>query len=177
MATFWIRQTIQREISGRSRTIRLPEAVLEKRKNIEKARRRLTQALNRNPTMTELAKASDLNLKEVEEVVLLDYQQNLLSLNQPPRRNPDGETLGNTIEDKNVPPIDKEETEHLIQKDIAIILDNLPEREKQVVEMIFGLNGCDQHSLQVIGEHLGVSYTTVINIKKKSSESIIYSRC
>ena len=152
-ATWWIRQACQRALSGQSATIRVPTHVNERRAKISRAGRRLQIELGREATREELAEATGLQLKHVEEA--LDAAEAPVSLNQAIGSEDDSE-LGDLFSDPSAGDPADEAVESVQRQEVRRALAALPERERRVLELRFGLDG-EPASLEAIGQTLGLS--------------------
>jgi RNA polymerase primary sigma factor len=154
-ATWWIRQACQRAVANQSATIRVPVHVQERRQKLRRARQRLEAAEGRTPTTEELAEAAQLKLQHAEEA--LGAVEASVSLNQT-IGDGDGE-FGDLFADTEAEdPVDLADTsfEHARLREA---LGELDERERQVLELRFGLGkaGGEQQSLEQIGRELGLT--------------------
>ena len=152
-ATWWIRQSCQRAIAGQSKTIRVPAHVHERRLKLARVRRELTTKLDREPTREELAKAADLSLQHVEEA--LDAADAPVSLNQRVGSEDEAE-LGDLFDDSTAVDPAAEAFDSLRRLEVRRALSTLPEQERLVLELRFGLDGAPL-ALEAIGKRLGVS--------------------
>jgi len=152
-ATWWIRQACQRAISNLSTTIRVPTHVHERRVKLARARQQLEVERGIEPTAEELAKATGLELRYVEEA--LGAVKASASLNQPIGSNEDGE-LGDLFPDPLALDPVEEAASSLQRQAVRRAVQRLPEEERRVIELRFGLDG-DPQSLDAIGRELGVS--------------------
>ena len=152
-ATWWIRQSCQRAIAGQSKTIRVPAHVHERRLKLARVRRELTTKLDREPTREELAKAADLSLQHVEEA--LDAADAPVSLNQRVGSEDEAE-LGDLFDDPTAVDPAAEAFDSLRRLEVRRALSTLPEQERLVLELRFGLDGAPL-ALEAIGKRLGVS--------------------
>src|ERR671924_367000 len=136
-ATWWIRQAVTRALADQGRTIRLPVHVVDQVRRVMRARRTLTQKLNRDPTPEELAKESGLEVKRVRE--LLDLVEDPVSLETPVG---DGDSMyGDMLEDENSEQPDAVLAELLRGNELQTALARLNERMRHVLELRFGLGG------------------------------------
>jgi RNA polymerase primary sigma factor len=152
-ATWWIRQACQRAISNSSATIRIPTHVHERRIRLARARQRLETERGVEPTAEELAKETGLELRYVEEA--LGAVEASTSLNQPIGSNEDGE-FGDLFEDPNALDPVEEASSSLQREAVRRAVQKLPERERRLIELRFGLDG-DPQSLEAIGRELQMS--------------------
>jgi RNA polymerase primary sigma factor len=153
-ATWWIRQAIQRAISNHARTIRIPVHVLERRRKVELAQQRLESELGRRPTREELAAASGLSPKRVDEAFSL--ARTTLSLNQPFGSDGEPTELGDLLPDPRAENLEDQLERHRRRRVVHRALRGLPDRERLVLERHYGLSGAPQ-TLQEIGSDLGLT--------------------
>jgi RNA polymerase primary sigma factor len=161
-ATWWIRQACQRAISNQSTTIRIPTHVHERRVRLNRARQRLEAANGAPPTAEDLAKATGLELRHVEEA--LDAVEASTSLNQSIGSDDDGE-LGDLFSDPAAVDPLEEADESLQRDDVRRAVGNLPERERRLIELRFGLDG-EPHTLEEIGKTLGIGRERVRQLER-----------
>ena len=152
-ATWWIRQAVQRSIAGQSRTIRVPTHVHERRHTLDRHARRLAPQLGRAPTNEELAEVSGISLKHVEEA--LGVVEARVSLNQRVG-NDDNAELGELFADEYADDPGELADASLRTRELRRALTELPDRERRVLELRFGIDG-EPHSLEAIGKELGLS--------------------
>jgi RNA polymerase primary sigma factor len=165
-ATWWIRQACQRAISNQSKTIRVPTHVHERRVKLARVRNELQTSLGREPTREELAKAAELSLLHVDEA--LDAAEAPVSLNRPVGTEDDGE-FGDLFGDANAADPEEEALESLQRLAVRRGVANLPERERRVLELRFGL-GCQPQPLEAIGKELGISRERVRQVEADALE-------
>jgi RNA polymerase primary sigma factor len=193
-ATWWIRQAINRSIAEQARTIRIPVHLFESISRILRAQRQLTQELGREPTARELAlevgylPASDVQAvlrSQAEERPLdkgverrLEYATQkvdrvLRSAEEPvslegPVGDEDSSQLGDFIEDEDAPsPIDAAARE-MLREQIQQALDGLLERERQVLELRFGLTDGRDHTLEEVSRYFNVTRERIRQIEAKA---------
>ena len=152
-ATWWIRQACQRAISNQSRTIRVPAHVHERRVKLARVSRRLEAEHGREPTSEELAEAAGLELQHVEEA--LGAVEASVSLNQAIGSEGDGE-LGDLFADPtSIDPVEEADEAHR-REAVRDALRKLPDGQRRVLELRFGLGG-EQQPLETIGRELGLT--------------------
>jgi RNA polymerase primary sigma factor len=162
-ATWWIRQAVQRAVANHARTIRLPVHVVERRQRLHGAQRRLQLELGREPTVEELARASGLSLQHAREALAAGAEP--VSLNTPVGFDAD-EELGDLVPDRNsVDPVEVAELS-LREQRLRDALSCLPERERRIVELRFGLTGDGECTLERIGRELGLTRERVRQLER-----------
>ena len=151
-ATWWIRQAVQRSVAGQARTIRVPTHVHERRQTLNRHARKLETELGRAATPEELAKVSGLKLQHVEEA--LSVPEARASLNSPVGDD-DGE-LGDLFADEHADDPEALAEDALRSLAVREALAQLPERERRILELRFGIDG-EPKSLEAIGAELGLT--------------------
>jgi RNA polymerase primary sigma factor len=152
-ATWWIRQACQRAISNLSKTIRVPTHVHERRLKLARVRRELLNQLDREPSREELAEASGFSAQHVEEA--LDAADAPVSLNQRVGSEDEAE-LGDLLGDPTADDPAGEAVDSVRRLEVRRALARLPEQERRVLELRFGLELRPQ-TLETIGKELGIS--------------------
>jgi len=171
-ATFWIRQAIQRALDNRARTIRIPVHLGQRERKIARAQRELAAQLGREPTQDEVAQAAGLEPEEVREA--LDAARVVTSLDRPVGE--DEETsLGSLLpSDQRAP---EEEVEISLREEaLERALARLPEREREVVKLRYGVGGDDPIPLGETGRLLGLSSDAVRRLERKALSELAESR-
>jgi RNA polymerase primary sigma factor len=166
-ATWWIRQAVQRSIAGQSRTIRVPTHVHERRQTLQRHARKLEPELGRPATHEELAKATGLSLTHVEEALAVPDAR--VSLNSPVGDD-DGE-LGDLFADTSAEDPAEEAESALRSRAVREALTDLPERERRILELRFGLDG-DPQSLEAIGRELQLTRERVRQLEAQALASL-----
>ncbi len=161
-ATWWIRQACQRAVSNQSATIRVPTHVHERKVKLARARQRLQVATGEDPTLEELAQATGLELRYVEEA--LGAVEASVSLNQSVGSDGDGE-FGDLFADPNAEDPAEEAADALRRSSVRDAVRRLPERERRVLELRFGFDG-ESTSLEQIGRELGMSRERVRQVER-----------
>jgi RNA polymerase primary sigma factor len=167
-ATWWIRQAVQRGVANKSRTIRIPVHIVEREQKIARAERELVAKLGRQPTDQELAKAAKLPLKQVREVKAA--ARAVTSLDKPIGEGDSG-SFGDLFAADQAR-TDEEVEVSLRQETLRKALDELPERERLVLELRYGLTGGDPMSLEAIGRRLGITRERVRQIEAGALETL-----
>jgi RNA polymerase primary sigma factor len=163
-ATWWIRQAVTRAIADQGRTIRLPVHVVDQVRKVMRARRVLTQKLNRDPLPEEIAKESGFDVKRVNE--LLGLVEDPVSLETPVG---DGDSLyGDMIEDENSEQPDLALAEVLRTAELQSALERLSDRMRHVLELRFGLTGGIPKTLEEVGSELGVTRERVRQLESRA---------
>ena len=167
-ATWWIRQAVQRSVAGQSRTIRVPTHVHERRNKLAAAARKLEPQLGRPATYDELADATGLSLPHVEEA--LDIVEARVSLNRPVGSDADGE-LGDLFADENADDPEEAAGEYMQSRAVRLALEQLPELERRILELRYGLDG-EPHSLEAIGAELGISRERIRRLEGEALDTL-----
>jgi RNA polymerase primary sigma factor len=163
-ATWWIRQACQRAISNQSATIRIPTHVNERRVKLNRASNRLEATLGRKPTREELAEEAELELVHVDEA--LDAVEANVSLNRAIGSEEDGE-LGDLFGDSNADSPEEEAVESLRRREVRRAIAALPERERRIIELRFGIGG-EPTALEAIGKELGITRERVRQLEAQA---------
>ena len=163
-ATWWIRQAITRSIADQSRTIRIPVHMVEHLNRLLRGRREFLQEFRREPTVPELAERLHMPEDRVSE--LLRWSQEPLSLDSPVGDGDDAE-LGDFVADDVAGPASQVEALDLESK-IVELLDSLGEREREIVQMRFGLGLDRPRTLEEVGAELGVTRERIRQIEAKT---------
>jgi RNA polymerase primary sigma factor len=163
-ATWWIRQACQRAISNQSATIRIPTHVNERRVKLSRAQSRLEATLGRKPTREELAEEAELELVHVEEA--LDAVEANVSLNRPIGSEEDGE-FGDLFHDESAVDPEDGAVDSLRRREVRRAIATLPERQRRVVELRFGIDG-EPKALEAIGKELGITRERVRQLEAEA---------
>ncbi|MGI8430552.1 MAG: sigma-70 family RNA polymerase sigma factor [Solirubrobacteraceae bacterium] len=161
-ATWWIRQAVTRAIADKSRTIRIPVHMVEKRNRVIHAERQLVQQLGRDPTPAEIA--VELELPELEVRDLLRLAQPPLSLEKPIGEEADS-ALGDFVEDQSSESPFEHAAKQLRDENLYRALAVLPAREREVIELRFGLTGERMYTLEEIGRAFDVTRERIRQIE------------
>ncbi len=172
-ATWWIRQAVQRGVANKSRTIRIPVHIVEREQKIARAERELTLKLERAPNDEEVAKTAKLSLKHVREV--RKAARAVASLDKPVGDDSDT-SFGDVVATH---PTDVEEEVVVGLSEILLreAVGKLPEREQQVINLRYWLNGDhDPMSLEMIGREMGLTRERVRQIETQALERLARER-
>ncbi len=167
-ATWWIRQACQRAISNQSATIRIPTHVNERRVKLSRTASRLETKLGRKPTREELAEATELSLLHVDEA--LDAVEASVSLNRPIGSEGDGE-LGDLFNDPTAGSPEDEAVDSLRRVEVRRAIATLPERERRIIELRFGVGG-EPVALEAIGKELGITRERVRQLEAQALKKL-----
>lgn len=164
-ATYWIKQAIRREIINQNRAVRIPANVQETYNKIRKATEALRQALGHEPTKHQVAKVVGMTAKEVEEIT--SFFMEPISTDTT-LTDEDETTVGDLIADENsIDPIDAVYSVEL-KTMVSAVLDTLPEKEREVIKLRFGIDGHPQRSLEEVGAILGYSREWIRRIEERA---------
>jgi RNA polymerase primary sigma factor len=172
-ATWWIRQAVQRGVANKSRTIRIPVHIVEREQKMARAERELVTQLGRVPTEQEVAKRAKLPLKQVREV--RQVARAVTSLDKPIGAESEGSFGELVAADQETP--EDEVTYSLQEKALRHAVEELPEREREIIKLRYGLNGDhDPKSLDAIGRELGITRERVRQIEAAALEQLAVHR-
>lgn len=167
-ATWWIRQAITRAIADQARTIRIPVHMVETINKLLRTQRRMTQELNREPTIEELAKELEMEPEKVEYVIKI--KQDITSLDAGVGRDGEDEdsVLGDFIEDEDSATPEESATSQLLKEQVQAVLSTLSEREQKIIKMRFGLENGKSHTLEEVGQEFAVTRERIRQIEAKA---------
>src|SRR6476660_898823 len=163
-ATWWIRQAVQRGVANKARTIRIPVHVVEREQKVSRARRELVATLEREPTPEEISAHSKLPLNHVAEVMAA--ARAVASTDMPVGDDGDA-SFGDLIAGTG-PSTEEEASSSLRDLAVRQAVANLPDRERDVIELRFGLVGDGPASLEAIGKQLGLTRERVRQIETEA---------
>jgi RNA polymerase primary sigma factor len=164
-ATWWIRQAITRAIADKGRTIRIPVHMVEKVNKFHRTQRRMTQSLGREPTDEEIA--HELNVSVEEILRLQEISQRAISLETPVGEE-DSSALGDFLEDAGTVTPTEAVSEALLKSHLREALDELPERERQIIELRFGMKDDRPRTLEEVGREFDITRERVRQIQMKT---------
>ena len=157
-ATWWIREAIERGIANRARTIRMPVHMIERERKVNRAERDLATRLGREPTEEEVAAAARLSLKHVRDVKRA--ARTVVSLDAPVGEGDEAASVGERVASDEAAPADTVELS-LLQESLRRALSMLPERERQIVELRYGIADGEPRTIEQTVRELGLSRDTV----------------
>ena len=167
-ATWWIRQAITRAIADQARTIRIPVHMVETINKLLRTQRRMTQELNREPTIEELAKELEMEPERVEYVIKI--KQYISSLDAGVGREGEDEdsVVGDFIEDEDGATPEESASSQLLKEQVQSVLSTLSEREQKIIKMRFGLENGKSHTLEEVGQEFAVTRERIRQIEAKA---------
>ncbi len=168
-ATWWIRQAVTRAIADKGRTIRIPVHMVEKLNKVVHVERQLIQQLGREPTPAEIAAELDTTVRDVRDVLRLAQQP--ISLEKPVGEEDDSQ-LGDFVEDQTAESPFELAAEHLRKENLGRALAALPEREREVIEMRFGLTGERPYTLEEVGRAFNVTRERIRQIENHTLKKL-----
>jgi RNA polymerase primary sigma factor len=168
-ATWWIRQAVTRAIADKGRTIRIPVHMVEKLNKVVHVERQLVQQLGREPTPEEIALELETTVREVRDVLRMAQQP--ISLEKPIGEEEDSE-LGDFVEDQTAESPFEQAAEHLRRENLRRALAALPEREREVIEMRFGLTGERPYTLEEVGRAFNVTRERIRQIENHTLKKL-----
>jgi RNA polymerase primary sigma factor len=168
-ATWWIRQAVTRAIADKGRTIRIPVHMVEKLNKVVHVERQLLQQLGREPTPAEIAAELDMSVREVRDVLRMAQQP--ISLEKPVGEEDDS-ALGDFVEDQTAESPFELAAERLRRENLRRALSALPEREREVIEMRFGLTGERPYTLEEVGKAFNVTRERIRQIENHTLKKL-----
>jgi RNA polymerase primary sigma factor len=168
-ATWWIRQAVTRAIADKARTIRIPVHMVEKLNKVVHVERQLVQELGREPTPDEIASELEITSREVTDIQRM--AQLPVSLEKPIGEEEDSE-LGDFVEDEGAESPFDSALENLRKENVRRALDVLPQREREVIEMRFGLTGSEARTLEEVGRAFGVTRERIRQIENNTLKKL-----
>lgn len=164
-ATWWIKQAITRAILEGTRVVRLPVYIMEEVMRVKRTTRQLYQELGREPTAENIGERLGMPPERVSE--LLIWAEKVFSLDAPLSEEEEN-TLGDIIEDmRERGPVEVAD-QHLLREEIRKVLGQLTQRERQVIELRFGLLDDHDHTLEEVGKKLKVTRERVRQIEERA---------
>jgi RNA polymerase primary sigma factor len=168
-ATWWIRQAVTRAIADKARTIRIPVHMVEKLNKVVHIERQLVQRLGREPTPDEIGTELEMTVEEVREIMRMS--QLPVSLDKPIGEDEESE-LGDFVpDDQAESPFDTASLS-LRREDVQNALDSLPERERLVLELRYGLSGEQPYTLEEVGQAFGVTRERIRQIENNTLKKL-----
>jgi RNA polymerase primary sigma factor len=172
-ATWWIRQAITRAISDQSRTIRLPVHVTEMVTRLRRAAHELQQKLLREPTEEELGQALNMPAERVRKI--LDMARHPASLDAPMEEGEDS-FLGDFIEDERTGGPEEEASRQMLKEQVDDILRKLTDRERQILQMRYGLTDDRPRTLEEVAKEFGITRERIRQIETRILRKLRYAR-
>jgi RNA polymerase primary sigma factor len=164
-ATWWIRQAVTRALADKSRTIRIPVHMVEKLNRVVHVERNLVQKLGREPEPQEIAAELGWTTRDVREVLRIGQMP--VSLEKPVGDEDDSQ-LGDFVADENTESPFETASDNLQREDVQRALAALPRRDREVLELRYGLNGRQPMTLEEVGEAFGVTRERIRQIENNT---------
>jgi RNA polymerase primary sigma factor len=171
-ATFWIRQAIQRALESRERTIRVPNQVAQRERKVMRVERELATKLGRDPTTEEVAKEAELEPAQVEEIK--DLTRVVTSLDRTVGEE-DGAALGEFIPDERSGP-SEEVAVSLRDQTLRRAIEDLPEEERKVIRLRYGINGDEPTNLREASRRLELKQSEVKELEERGLSRLAQAR-
>ncbi|HEV7919121.1 MAG TPA: sigma-70 family RNA polymerase sigma factor [Solirubrobacterales bacterium] len=162
-AAWWIRQGITRAIADQARTIRIPVHLLQSVNKVAAVRRRLEQELGYEPTVEEIAAATEIDIEDVKK--MMELNADTVSLETPIGGEDGTATIGDVVESDSELSPEEVVAERLLAEDIDVVLSQLGDRERRVIELRYGITGEEPLTLVEIGKIIGVTRERVRQIE------------
>src|ERR687898_12844 len=168
-ATWWIRQAVTRAIADKARTIRIPVHMVEKLNKVVHMERQLVQRLGREPLPEEIAEELEIDPEEVREI--LRMSQLPISLEKPIGEEEDS-SLGDFVPDEQAESPFDTASLSLRREDVELALSALPDRERRVIELRYGLDGSQPCTLEEVGQAFGVTRERIRQIENNTLKKL-----
>jgi len=168
-ATWWIRQAVSRALADKARTIRIPVHMVERLNKLISAERQLIQQLGREPTNEEIAKELECEVREVRDVLRLAQQP--ISLEKPMGEEDDS-ALADFVEDVSAESPFEIASEALRRENIGRVLASLPRREREVLELRYGIVGGRARTLEEVGRAFNITRERVRQIENRTLKKL-----
>jgi RNA polymerase primary sigma factor len=168
-ATWWIRQAVTRAIADKARTIRIPVHMVEKLNKVVHIERQLVQRLGREPLPEEIAEELEITTDEVREI--LRMSQMPISLEKPVGEDEDSSLRDFVPDEQAESPFDTASLS-LRREDVELALSALPDRERRVIELRYGLDGAQPCTLEEVGQAFGVTRERIRQIENNTLKKL-----
>jgi RNA polymerase primary sigma factor/RNA polymerase nonessential primary-like sigma factor len=168
-AMWWIRQSIERGLADKSRTVRLPIHVVEQLAKIKRVARERETALGREPTDEELAEAAGLSVEALTR--LRRMSRDIISLDTPVGED-DHTRVGDLVADAALPPAWEVLEQRELARELRSLVDRLPDREAIIITLRYGLSDGQRHSYQEIGDRIGLTRERVRQLERQALGSL-----
>jgi RNA polymerase primary sigma factor len=168
-ATWWIRQAVTRALADKGRTIRIPVHMVERLNKLIHAERRLIQQIGREPSPAELATELDCTVREVRDIMRITQQP--ISLEKPVGEEDDS-ALADFVEDVSAESPFEIASEALRRENVSRVLSCLPRREREVIEMRYGIIGGRSRTLEEVGRAFNITRERVRQIENRTLKKL-----
>jgi len=168
-ATWWIRQAVTRSLADKGRTIRIPVHMVERLNKLIHAERRLIQQLGREPSPAELADELEVTVREVRDIMRITQQP--ISLEKPVGEEDDS-ALADFVEDVSAESPFEIASEALRRENVMRVLACLPRREREVIEMRYGIVGGRSRTLEEVGRAFNITRERVRQIENRTLKKL-----
>ena len=168
-ATWWIRQAVTRSLGDKGRTIRIPVHMVERLNKLIHAERRLIQQLGREPTPAELADDLECDVREIRDIMRITQQP--ISLEKPVGEEDDS-ALADFVEDVSAASPFEIASEALRRENVMRVLACLPRREREVIEMRYGIVGGRSRTLEEVGRAFNITRERVRQIENRTLKKL-----
>jgi len=173
-AAWWVRQTIGRAVAKRARTVRLPLSVEEGLRKMRTHRREVALRHGRGPTSHEMAAGTQLSVKRVDELQRIEHDlcQPALPLEDVSPDDPDGRAIADVLPDRSRPGPEEAVIARGLEAHAEQALGALTPRERQVLQLRYGLDRQDAHTLEDIGRKFGLTRQRILQIASKALDKL-----
>ena len=167
-ATWWIRQAITRAIADQARTIRIPVHMVETINKLMRTQRRMTQELNREPTIEELSEELEMPPEKIEYVIKIKQDITSLDAGVGNEGEDKDSVLSDFVEDEDSITPEESASVQLLKEQVKDVLSTLSDREQKIIRMRFGLDNGKNHTLEEVGQEFAVTRERIRQIEAKA---------
>jgi RNA polymerase primary sigma factor len=171
-ATFWIRQAIQRGLEQKARTIRVPTELAQHERRVARVERELATELGREPTDEEISERAKIDLKDLERI--RSASRVVTSLDRPVGE--EGDTDLGALLPSDQPALEEEVSVALEEQTLRLAVSRLPDEERQVVKLRYGINGNEPTTIRETGRQLGIPGRQVQRIEEQALRRLASQR-
>ena len=169
-AAWWVRQTIGRAVTSRARTVRLPGSIEEGVRKLRHHRRHLTLEKSRVPTTPELAAAARLSVDRIDDLARIEHElcRPMVSFDDPSPDTPDGRAPADVLADQHSPSPEDAAVASRLAAHASDALEALAPREREVIQLRYGIDRAHEHTLEDIGQAFGLTRQRILQIAAKA---------
>ncbi|MBI3459339.1 sigma-70 family RNA polymerase sigma factor [Candidatus Acetothermia bacterium] len=168
-ATWWIRQAIQRAVYDKSQTIRIPVHAQAERLDLQRLKEEYQQAFGRKPTLKEISEDLEIPLERIQ---MLEKTGGISSLEKPVSEEGEGAQIEDILANPKALSPSKEAMSAVMSDQLDEVLEQLSEREREIIRLRFGLEGGRKHRLEEVAKKFNVTRERIRQIEQKALEKL-----